>query len=124
MGPFMQQIEMPWLQALNGAKWVDQEIVDSWQSYRDAVIWCWENRPKNKGMNEPHDQSMCAHQCGIYPSHFSRSVRRDSKAPMDLDYDCAGPFQAYTGWRGIDQYMAKRHNLTLFEEIKDKRRAA
>jgi hypothetical protein len=120
----MHQLEMPWLQALNSAKWVDQLIVDSWQSYRDAVIWCWANRPKNKGLNEPKDQALCANYCGIHPPHFSRAVNPNSKAPMDLNPDCAGPFQGYTGWHGIDQYLAKRHAKTILEEIQDRRRAA
>jgi hypothetical protein len=112
----MTQLEMPWLMALKQARWVDQAIVDSWTSYREAVMWCWENRPK-RGKNDPQDQRMAAYYLGCHPPHFSRYVNPKTKSPMDLPPDMDGAFQGYTGWRGIDQYNAKRKELTIMEEV-------
>lgn len=117
------QREMPWFMALQQAKWVDQDIVDSWSSYREAVLWCWANRP-NRGKNEPQDQRMACHYVDCkHPPHFSRYVNPTSKAPMDLPADLVGAFQAYTGWRGINQYNAKLNHITIMEEVISRRAA-
>jgi hypothetical protein len=118
------QTEMPFLLQLDRAQWVQQDIVNSWKSYREAVMWCWANRPFNRGMNEVYDQAMCARVIGCHAPHFSRFVNPLTKSPMDLKPDLVPTFEAYTGWRGITQYNAKLGSTTLLEELQAARRAA
>jgi hypothetical protein len=123
-GDIQQQKEMPWLMQLEQANWVDQSVVHSWKSYREAVMWCWRNRPANRGRNEVYDQAMCARVLGCHAPHFSRFVNPNTKSPMDLKPDLVPAFEAYTGWRGITQYQAKVGAITLLEEIQAARRVA
>lgn len=117
------QREMPFFMKADNSQFAPASVVDSWANYRDSVIWCWANRP-HRGMNEPDDQSMFSRNAGIHAPHMSRFVSNHSKAPMDLRPDLIPCFEAYTGWRGITQYLAKHSNVTLMEEVIEARRAA
>lgn len=119
----MKNAEMPFIQGLPVLKFVDEEIVRSWKNKREAVLWCWEHRPK-RGMNEPHDQSMCARQIGMYVSHISRCLNPRSKAPMELKSDYVDGFEQYTGWRGVSQFEMRDRGLTIMEEVIAQRAAA
>lgn len=116
------QREMPFFQPLGKAEWAPDSDVTGWKSYRDAVLWCWENRP-HRGMNEPDDQAMFARHAGVHAPHMSRYVNRRTKAPMDLKPDLIPAFEAYTGWRGITQYLARHAKATLMEEVIARRAA-
>lgn len=116
------QREMPWFQPLEKAEWVPDSVVTGWMSYRDAVIWCWTHRP-HRGMNDPDDQAMFARRSGVHAPHMSRYVNPRTKAPMDMKPELIPEFEAYTGWRGISQYLARRGKATLMEEVISKRAA-
>lgn len=111
------QREMPFLQELKQAEYIDASYVDGFSSYRDAVLFCWENRRKGKGMVERLDQALCASIIGLHAPHFSRCVNRKTKSPMDLKTDLLPAFEAYTGNRAVTQYLSKITSTTSLEEI-------
>lgn len=117
------QREMPFFIRLDAAKYAQASIVESFDTYRDAVLWCWENRP-HRGKNEPQDQSLFASNYGVHAPHMSRFVSRFSKAPMDLHPDLIQAFEGYTGWRAITQYIARKSQVTLMEEVIEQRKSA
>lgn len=117
------QREMPFLDALPKSSWVANSIVTGWQTYRDAVVWCWQNRRRNS-RDEIGDQSMFARSSGAHRPHVSRMLNPGTKAPMDLPPDLAPSFEAFTGWRGLTQYMAKIGHTTVMEQVIAERNAA
>lgn len=117
------QREMPYLTPLANAQWVPASIVTGWSSYRDAVLWCWANRPR-RGMNDPDDQSTFARNAGVHAPHMCRFVSGHTKAPMDLRPDLIPTFEAYTGWRGITQYLSIASGVTVMEQVISERKAA
>lgn len=117
------QREMPFFMARQPAKFVPAEIVNQFSTYREAVIWCWANRPQS-GLVDPKDQSLFSFHSGMHPPHMSRCVNTLTKAPMDLPPDFINEFEAYTGWRGITQYIARQSRVTLMEEMIEQRRVA
>lgn len=110
------QREIPIFGILSAARWVPAETVAGWASYREAVVWCWANRPA-RGLNEPMDQALFASNCNVHAPHMSRYVSAHSKAPMDLKPDLISDFEAYTGWRGVTQYLAKQGRITPMEQV-------
>ena len=116
------QREMPFFMATAPARFAPPVLVDAFATYRDAVVWCWENRPQ-RGKNEPDDQALFARNAGVHAPHMTRFVSKRTKAPMDLRPDLINEFEAYTGWRGVTQYLAKRSNVTLMEEVIARRAA-
>jgi len=117
------QREMPFLESLPKAAWVPSAIVTGWTDYRSAVIWCWLNRARNSRC-EIGDQAMFARASGAHRPHVSRYFNRGTKAPMDLPPDLVPSFEAFTGWRGITQYMAGIGNTTVMEQVIAQRAAA
>lgn len=118
----MKQREMPFYAAVPRSDWVDVAEVKAWPSWRDAVLWCWANRP-HRGMNEQGDQSTFRHFCetayglAIHAPHVSRWVNPTSKAPMDLPPDLVAAFEAFTGQRGLTQWFARTSKVTVLEEL-------
>lgn len=100
-----------------------QKVIDSFASYRDAVVWCWQNRV-DTGCGEKVDQSICANELGIHTPHMSRYVKPDSKAPMKLDPDYIRAFEAYTGWKAITQWNCKTSDIHPMEWVLEDQRAA
>lgn len=120
----MKQREMSFFMTVGGkTRFAPVDVVRSWSSYRDAVLWCWANRP-HRGMNEPNDQAMFSRLAGVHAPHMSRYVSPCSGAPMDLKSDLIPEFEAYTGWHGITQYIAMSSSLTIMEEVIEERRVA
>jgi hypothetical protein len=117
------QREMPFLAGLGKPRFVAPEIVAAWGSYREAVVWCWESRI-NTGAGEKTDQAMCANQLGMHTPHMSRCVNPDAAAPMNLSPECLPGFEAFCGWHGVSQYLARRKQMTFMEQILDERRVA
>ena len=117
------QREMPFLESLPKASYVRDAVVTGWETYRDAVLWCWANRSRNS-RDEIGDQAMFARAADMHSPHVSRCVRPCSKAPMDLPPDYLAAFEAFTGWRGVSQYLARRGQLTLMEQVIAQRAAA
>ena len=117
----MEQREMPFPYGLPVSRWVEGGVVGTWQSWRDAVIWCWDNRPHKS--REHGDQIMFRHfaqrMFGLrcHAPHISRWLNADSKAPMDLPIDLAPALEAFTGWRGLTQYMTRRLKVNAMEEL-------
>jgi hypothetical protein len=123
MGQVMErQAEMLFPTVLERPRWVDRKTVESWNSWRDAVLWCWANRP-DRCQGEQGDQAMFRHLCKRHFSrechapHVSRWVSERSNAPMDLPPDLKPAFEAFTGWRGLTQYAARLVGVSIFEEV-------
>ena len=95
-------------------KFVPQNVVDAFPSYREAVVWCWTNR-RDVGEGEKIDQSLCANKIGLPTPQMSRCVKPHSNAPMNLPPDLLKDFQKYTGWNAVSQYLASRSGLTIME---------
>lgn len=119
-----RQRELGLLAQLVEANYVDQQIVQSWESYRDAVVWCWANQRLHIGTPEARRQLLFADAAGVHPPHMSRCVKPDSKAPMNLDPNVIPAFEAFTGWRGVSQWQAWQGRLTLMEQVIQERQAA
>lgn len=123
----MKQREIPLLAELVKAKYVEPEIVKAWATYRDAVVWCWSNQRFHAGKDERRDkriQRLFADEAGVHPSHMSRFVKADSHAPMNLTPDVIPEFEAFTGWRGVSQWLAMQGQQTLMEQVIQERAAA
>lgn len=116
------QREMPFLAKFDKPKFVEQRIVSTFRSYREAVVWCWENRVNN-GAGEKLDQALCANQIGLHTPHMSRCVSRDSGAPMNLSPDHLAAFEAFCGFRAASQYLVGQVQLTLLEQVMEERLA-
>jgi hypothetical protein len=116
------QREMSFFASLQPPKFAPKSVIDSFASYRDAVIWCWENRV-NTGAGEKADQAMYANRAGLQTPKMSRYVKRDSHAPMKLDPDYLDSFEAFCGWSAVSQFLAKRKQLTFMEQVLEERRA-
>lgn len=114
---------MPFHAVLNPPRFAPAKTIESFTCYRDAVVWCWENRV-NQGAGEKMDQTLCANQIGLHTPHMSRCVNPDSQAPMNLSPDYIADFQAFCGWSAISQYMVRTTQYTLMEEVIEARRAA
>lgn len=117
------QREFTFLVELKKAIYLDESIVYTFDSYRDAVIYCWKNRSKGKGKNEPADQSMFSANFGYNGSHFSRCVNPLSKSPMELKADFVTTLEAYTGNRAVTQYLSRITHTTSLEQIQAVRAA-
>ena len=112
----MRQREIPIMSEVTPPQFAPASVIESFTSYRDAVIWCWENRPCH-GMKEALDQALCAKVIGLYAPHMSRCLNRNSKAPMKLDPDYLRDFEAYTGWKAASQFIAARSCMTILEQV-------
>lgn len=117
------QMEMPYFLALKEAYYIDESIVYKFNDYREAVIWCWDNRVKGKCLVERLDQSLCASVIGLHAPHFSRCVNAKTKSPMKLDPDLLPAFESYTGNRAVTQYLSRITSTTSLEEIQARRAA-
>lgn len=113
---------MPFAASLKQPKFAPQSVVDSFHSYRDAVVWCWENRG-NHGAGEKMDQALCANLLGLHTPHMSRCVNRDAQAPMNLCPDYLPAFEAFCGWYAVSQYIASKAQMTFMEQVLSERRA-
>lgn len=107
---------------LRKARWVDPAVVQSWSRWRDAVLWCWQNRVNGTG-NDDGDQAMFRMFClryfktRVHAPHVSRWFNPKTKAPMDMPTDLVAAFEAYTGWRGTTQRFNRAAHTTCMEEV-------
>lgn len=108
---------------LKDAVFVDDEIIETFSSFRDAVVWSWANRREGYGMTDKALQSWVCMNFGYIPSHFSRAVNPDTKSPMDLKADFIATFETVTGNRAVTQYLHKVTQTTSLEEIQARRAA-
>lgn len=113
---------MPLLKDLGPAQWVPDAEVEKWKTYRDAVVWCWQNQRHYIGMNETARRTLFANHAGMHAPHASRCFKSDAKAPMDLPQRCINAFETFTGWRGVRQFQLRDAELTSMEHMIDKQR--
>lgn len=124
-----KQREMPFPTAIPSPVWAPEEEVRRWASFRDAVLWCWENRP-NRHSTELGDQAMFRQMCqrhfglDCHAPHISRWVNPRTKAPMNLPQDLEAAFETFTGWRGLTQWHARSKAVTVLEEMQARFAAA
>lgn len=116
------QREMGFLSGLEKPRFVPPKVVAGFGSYREAVIWCWENR-RNNGAGDKIDQAICANAIGLPTPQMSRCVKKDSHAPMSLPADYLMGFEAFTGWLGASQFLAGQAQLTFLEQVMEERKA-
>lgn len=112
--------------SLPSAKWVDQSEVAKWETWRDAVSWCWANQrnhsvSQNKGAQTAF-RMYCeqAYQMNPHPPHVSRWLDVDSRAPMDLPPHYVAAFESFTGWRGLTQFFNRKAKTTCLEEMQSR----
>lgn len=114
---------------LPALQWVDNETVKSWKTWREAVIWCWENRP-NATQDEIGDQTTFRlfafkfYEKKMHAPHISRWFNKKTKAPMDMPQDLAHSLEGFTGWRGVSQWLAMQGQQTLMEQVIQERSVA
>ncbi|EJN06462.1 hypothetical protein [Herbaspirillum sp. YR522] len=113
---------MGFFKGLQKPRWAPQSVVSQFASYRDAVIWCWENR-LNHGAGEKVDQAICANAIGLPTPQMSRCVKKDSHAPMCLPAEYLADFEAFCGWRAASLFLASRMQLTFLEQVMEERMA-
>ena len=107
---------------LPALRWVDNETVKNWTSWREAVIWCWDNRELGEG-DDIGDQvmfrrfAMQFYGKKMHAPHMSRWFNKHTKAPMDMPQDLAHAFEGFTGWRGLTQYFNRSVKATCLEEL-------
>jgi hypothetical protein len=122
IGGVMYQSEISIPRLVKIPSWVDQQAVNGWATWRDAVLWCWEHRP-DRGMNEIGDQAtfrlLCvrAYKVNVHAPHVSRWVNPSTKAPMDLPPDLVSAFEEFTGWHGLTQFFNRKAKTTCLEEM-------
>ena len=109
---------------LSQAAYVPKDVVTSWATYRDAVVWCWWNQRHHVGQKDTRRQLLFAEAACVHPPHMSRCVKPVSKAPMNLDPNVVPLFEAFTGWRGVSQWLALDGQQTLMEQVIQERAAA
>jgi len=115
--PNFSQREMPLLQPLVNAEWVPLSVITGWETYRDAVLWCWTNRRVHHGKCEPDDQALFARSSGMHAPHASRCFNSKTKSPMSLPPGLIPAFESFTGWRGVTQFQAMQSRVTLMEQV-------
>ena len=119
----MKQREIPIMNTVETPKYAPADVVAKFQTYRDAVVWCWANRPCH-GMREDMDQALCAKTIGLHVPHMSRCVNPSSKSPMQLNPDYLDAFETYTGWKAASQWIAAKSHMTVLEQVIAERNAA
>lgn len=115
------QRELAFFSGLAKPKFASKAVIDKFADYREAVIWCWDNRV-NVGAGEKIDQAICANLMGLTTSQMSRCVKRDSHAPMNLNPDLLDSFEAFCGWSAASQFLIGRKQWNIFEQIMEERR--
>lgn len=118
------QREIPLLGEFKQPILVPEEIVNSWSTYREAVIWCWANQRNLVGVRDKARQTVFANYAGMHAPHASRCLKPDSKAPMLLQDRFINALEMFTGWRGVRQYQLRDADLTAMEFVIASRRAA
>lgn len=122
--PDRVQREIRLLAPLSKAEFCEDAQVARWQSYREAVIWCWANQRLYRGIGDKGRALLFAQATGMHPPHVSRCVKDGSKAPMDLPPDHITAFEAFTGLRGVSQWLFRHAELTCLEELQATRKRA
>jgi len=113
-----EQLALPMLHHYSGPRLIPGEVVSAARSYRDAVRACW-----NLRVRRSLTKRGLAEEAGLYASHVSDYLSED-ESKRDLPARCINDFEIACGNRFISQWLARRANLTIFEEYLQQRRAA
>jgi len=118
----MEQTEFFFPHSLKQSQWVDQSVVRAWGTWRDAVLWCWENRVHGTGSDDGDQAAFrlfCKrlYKARVHAPHVSRWFNPKTKAPMDLPPDLVAAFESFTGWRGLTQRFNRAAETTCLEEM-------
>lgn len=113
-----RQLPLPMLTYVNGPVMVDTALVDATPTYRAAVRACWaaRNRPRMT-------KRQLAEETGCYPSHINDYLHESDKK-RDMPARHIAAFEVACGNRFISQWIARRSELTVLEELQAQRRAA
>ena len=122
--PERVQREIRLLAPLSQADFCTDAQIAGWQSYREAVVWCWANQRFYLGIGQQGKALLFAQATGMHPPHVSRCVKDGSRAPMDLPPQHIPAFESFTGLRGVSQWLMRQAELTCLEELQAARRRA
>ncbi|MGE3346072.1 MAG: hypothetical protein AB7I35_01415 [Ramlibacter sp.] len=113
-----RQMPLPMLTWYSSPAMVDTALVDAMPSYRAAVRKCWALRTR------PHmTKRQLAEETGCYPSHITDHLSPDDSR-RDLPARHIAAFEAACGNRLVSQWIARRSELTVLEELQTQRRVA
>ncbi|MES2685697.1 MAG: XRE family transcriptional regulator [Pseudomonadota bacterium] len=111
------QLRLPMLTYYDGPRLVAQEVVDAVNTYRQAVLQCWELRSR-RGMTK----AVLAEEAGLYASHVSDYLN-PHPTKRELPAKHIAKFEESCGNRIISQWLAKQANLTILEVFIERRAA-
>lgn len=92
------QYELPLMAVINGPKPVPAEVVNSWTSVHDAVVWSFENRTHADGK----PLTWLAHHLKKRRPHLSRLIHRQD---LKLDAIESHVWDCLVGWTAIAQFV-------------------
>lgn len=118
----MEQTEFFFPYSLKQSKWVEPSAVRAWSTWREAVLWCWENRVHGTGSDDGDQAAFrlfCKryYKARVHAPHVSRWFNPKTKAPMDMPPDLVAAFESFTGWRGLTQRFNRAAETTCLEEM-------
>lgn len=113
-----RQLALPMLSVYSGPRMVDVAVLGTITTYREACRQCWALRTRPR-----MTARQLAEETGCYPSHISDYLSADDKK-RDLPARHIADFEVACGNRLVSQWLARRSELTVLEELGLKRAAA
>lgn len=113
-----RQLALPMLTYYEGPKMIEVKDIEGCPTYREAVRRCWARRTRQR-----MTQRQLAEEVGCYASHVTDYLANDS-AKRDLPARHIADFELACGNRFISQWIARRSELTILEELVSPRRVA
>jgi hypothetical protein len=114
----MMQLELPMLTLYKGPSFLSQTVVESIQSYREAVHTCWLQRTRPR-----LTQAQLAEETGLYAAHITDYVSA-KPGKRNLPAEHIQVFQHACGNRVISQWLMYREGLSIMEQVIEERRRA
>jgi len=114
------QLQLPLLGRLDGPSVVPSAYLKHVKTYRQAVRLCW-------ALRRVHymSQLQLAAEADLYFKHVSDYLAEDDKpSRRSLPAEKIAAFQAVCGNTAITQFLAKRDNLTVLEQVQADTRSA
>lgn len=110
-------LELPLMGRLDGPSIVHPDVVAQFDSYRDAVRYCFMHR-RTSGMC----RRLIAALAEMPPQHIGEYLSEDTtKREMPAKYIPA--FESVCGNSAVSQWLALQANLTVMEELQARRAA-
>ncbi|VVE82890.1 XRE family transcriptional regulator [Pandoraea sputorum] len=96
---------------------IPQSVINACSTYREAVRLAWEKRA-HKGMT----QSLLASLCDLYAPHVSDYLAKDGddskgNRRRELPAEKIDDFERVVGNRAVSQYLMRKAELTIMEEV-------